>query len=119
MGGAAAPSSLARPKQPHYDHVTLLDTPMRLVFALLIVLPACTQLPALDGTIAPAQADAPFPDLVPLAPLIAQVNSNTATATTTAADVAPRIATLSARAARLRGPLIPAPVRTRMLRGVR
>ena len=89
---------------------------MRLVFALLIVLPACTQFPALNGTVAPALANAPFPDL---APLIAQINSNTATATTTAADVAPRIVTLNARAVRLRGPVIPAAVRTRMLRGVR
>ena len=87
---------------------------MRLVFALLIVLPACTQFPALDGTVAPALANAPFPDF---APLIAQINSNTAT--TTAADVAPRIVTLNARAVRLRGPVIPAAVRTRMLRGVR
>jgi len=95
---------------------------MRLAFALLALLatlPACAEFPALDGTISAEQANAPFPDLVPLAPLLAQASTATRGPALTEASLAPRIANLRARAARLRGPVIPAAARTRMLRGVR
>jgi hypothetical protein len=92
---------------------------MRLVFPLLLALSACSQFPELDGTIAPDQSNTPFPDLVPLAPLIAQAGVTNTAGATAAAGLSPRLANLRARAARLRGPVIPAPIRTRMLRGVR
>jgi hypothetical protein len=92
---------------------------MRFAVALLIALAACAEFPALDDTVPPAQARSDFPDLVPLAPLIAQAGAATSTAATAASDLSPRLAGLNARAARLRGPVIPAPVRTRMLRGIR
>ena len=108
---------------------TCESPPMRLVLAcslavclaLLSGLGACTQFPELDGTVAPTDADAPAPDLVPLAPLLAQANqgSDTASAAQSAQTaLTPRLAALRARADRLRGPVIPAAIRARMLRGV-
>lgn len=88
----------------------------------LFVLTACTEFPALEGTIAPAQANAPYPDLVPLAPLIAQANAGSAaqdSAQNAQAALDPRLAALRARAARLRGPVIPPAQAARMRRGVR
>ncbi|MEN8841513.1 MAG: hypothetical protein ABF254_04860 [Octadecabacter sp.] len=89
------------------------------LFALLAALPACTEFPELDGTVSQAQADAPFPDLVPLAPLLAQVNASSSAAEIANTNIDARLANLRARAARLRGPVIPAAIRARMLRGVR
>ncbi|WP_375280779.1 hypothetical protein, partial [Pseudooctadecabacter sp.] len=92
---------------------------MRLAFALPVVLVACTEFPELDQRITPELAAAPVPDLVPIAPLIAQANAAARVTEASASTLSGRIAALNARAARLRGPVIPAPVRTRMLRGVR
>lgn len=88
----------------------------------LFALSACTEFPALEGTIAPAQTNAPYPDLVPLSPLIAQANAGNAAqdgAQSAQSALEPRLAALRARAARLRGPVIPASQRARLLRGVR
>ncbi|SMX33249.1 hypothetical protein [Octadecabacter ascidiaceicola] len=95
---------------------------MRFAFALLAMLaalPSCSGFPELDGTVTPEQANAPFPELVPLAPLLAQANTSTGGTEAAITDLEPRLANLRARAARLRGPVIPAAIRTRMLRGVR
>ena len=91
---------------------------MRAVFILLIGLAACTEFPALDGTVPPAAANGP-PDLVPLAPLLAQANATDRGAADVQSALTPRLANLRARAARLRGPVIPPAARARMLRGVR
>jgi hypothetical protein len=89
------------------------------LFTLLAALPACTEFPELDGTIAPERANAPYPELVPLAPLLAQANTSSGAAELANTDIEPRLANLRARAARLRGPVIPSATRSRMLRGVR
>jgi len=95
---------------------------MRFTFALvtlLAALPACTEFPELDATVSPEAANAPHPDLVPLGPLLAQANTSTGAAEHANTNIEPRLANLRTRAARLRGPVIPAALRARMLRGVR
>ena len=98
---------------------------MRFALPFLFALPfclgltACAEFPQLDGTIAPEHSGADFPDLIPLAPLVAQASSANGTAITANADLSPRLASLAARANRLRGPVIPTAERTRMLRGIR
>jgi len=92
---------------------------MRLLLALFVTLAACAEFPALDGTVSPDVAANGFPDLVPIAPLVAQANAATSTAPATPANLSSRVAALNARAARLRGPVIPAPARGRLLRAIR
>lgn len=92
---------------------------MRFALPLLLALAACTEFPALDGTVAPADANAPYPDLVPLAPLLAQADANDRGAADVQAALNPRLAALRTRAARLRGPVIAPAIRDRMLRGIR
>jgi hypothetical protein len=94
---------------------------MRLILAispLIIALSACAEFLALDGTVSPAQANATFPDLVPIASLIQQANEDGSASTLAEAAISARIANLRARASRLRGPVIPSSARARMLRGV-
>lgn len=81
--------------------------------------PACTEFPALDGTVPPAQANGPYPDLVPLAPLVARANTSTGTLAEIEQSLTPRLAALRARADGLRGPVIPPAERERMTRTVR
>lgn len=69
-------------------------------FLPLVLLVACTELPDLDGTISPASKDAPFPELVPLDPLLATVPKGTAP---------PPDALLNARIAQHRARLGPLP----------
>jgi len=80
---------------------------------------SCAQFPELDNRMTPELANMSPPELVPLGPLIAQAGASNAGAGTAVEDMEPRLSALRARAARLRGPVIPAPVRSRMLRGVR
>lgn len=99
--------------------------PMRLavICALTLAgLTGCTQFPELDGTVSPAVANAPPPELVPLAPLLAQANSGQTTANSAEAAqqaLTSRLASLRARADRLRGPVLPAATRARMIRAMR
>lgn len=96
---------------------------MRLRLATLIAISglasACTQFPELDRAIGADVANAPPPALVPLAPLIAQANAADRGAAEVQTALSPRLSSLRNRAARLRGPVIPQPVRNRMLRGIR
>ncbi len=92
---------------------------MRLALLLVLSLAACAEFPELDGTISPAQQNGDFPALVPLAPLLARADASNSGAAQVETALSPRIANLRTRAARLRGPVIPPAVRTRMLRGVR
>lgn len=95
---------------------------MRLTLVLLPLLAslsACAEFPELDSTITPAQANAPFPELVPLASLVARADTNNSASANVEAAITPRLADLRARAARLRGPVIAPAIRDRMLRGVR
>ncbi|MGJ8611479.1 MAG: hypothetical protein ACSHWY_10305 [Octadecabacter sp.] len=92
---------------------------MRLAILLCLSLAACAEFPELDGTITPEQASGDFPALVPLAPLLARADASDNGAALIETALSPRIANLRTRAAGLRGPVIPAPARARMLRGVR
>lgn len=67
---------------------------MRIVMTL-VLLSACTPFPALQSTISDAARAAPYPALTPVPPLAQADNAE-------AAALAPRIAALQARAARLR-----------------
>ena len=80
---------------------------------------ACAEFPELDSRISPELANAPVPALLPLAPIVARADAAPRITPVTAQNIASRINTLNARAARLRGPVIASPIRTRMLRGVR
>ena len=111
---------LARPAPRAYGRANPVGPVfMRLAPLFLITIAACTEFPALDGTIPPRDANAPFPALVPLAPLVAQANAADRGAADVETALTPRLAALRARAARLRGPVIPPAVRARMVRGVR
>ncbi|AGI66823.1 hypothetical protein OAN307_c11210 [Octadecabacter antarcticus 307] len=89
-----------------------------LLATLLITLAACAEFPALDGSVLPTQANTPFPDMVPLASLIQRANANDNGAAMREAAITPRLASLRARASRLRGPVIATDARVRLLRGV-
>ncbi len=72
---------------------------MRLILAispLIIALSACAAFPALDGTVSPAHANAPFPDLVPIASLIQQANVDGSASALVEAAISGRIANLRA-----------------------
>jgi hypothetical protein len=88
----------------------------RFSLSLLTLLTACAQFPALDQIANQADHNAPYPALIPLAPLIAQANGLRGTAPDISVDG--RIATLNARAAALRGGIIDPATRARMQAGV-
>lgn len=88
----------------------------RLVPLLALSLAACTQFPELDARLTEADRTAPYPALVPLAPLLARADAASAAPV---ADLAGRLAALNARAAALRGPVIDAATTGRMAAGVR
>lgn len=71
------------------------------VLPLLLCLTACAELPALDGSVSPEALNAPYPALIPLDGLLADVS------TSSPAQAAQ--AELEGRAARLRGAAIPGP----------
>lgn len=89
---------------------------MRL-FALVLVLGmgGCVEFPALDGVVDDTTRNAPYPDLVPLGPILAQADA-AAPGRDPGAGILARAAALSARAARLRGPVIDGGTRARMER---
>lgn len=95
--------------------LALFRMPCRLL-VLMALLAACARFPVLDDMAANADAIAPFPRLIPLAPLIAQADA--------LANLPPppsqegRISALNARAAALRGPIIDPDTRARMQAGV-
>lgn len=93
--------------------------PALVLCTTLAALAACAEFPALEGRVTPAVADLPPPALVPLGPVLSRATTATQTTAATPADLSARVAALRSRAARLRGPVIPAATRARMLRGVR
>lgn len=89
---------------------------MRFAQLLLICgLGACAEFPSIDT---PLAVDTGFPQLTPLAPILAQAAQQGQIVQTTPDLLGGRIAALNTRAARLRGPVIAAPTLTRMRRGV-
>ena len=81
-----------------------------------LLLAACAQFPALDAALDAADRSAPFPDLVPIEPILAAADARTPTPQDLSLDV--RIAALEARAERLRGRPVAGPLRARLRQGV-
>lgn len=88
-------------------------------FAICLALSACATFPDLEGVGPTDIGRADYPALVPLAPLIAGATATQPGATAITTGLSGRVAGLRARAAALRGPVIAAPVRARMMRGLR
>lgn len=83
--------------------------------ALCLTLTACTQFPDLDGTISPALAEADYPALVPLDPLLASAIPATTDTAQTTQNLESRIASLRARARALQaGAVVDDGTRTRL-----
>ncbi len=87
-----------------------------ILLAATLLLAACAQFPALDATLEATDRSAPFPDLVPIEPILAAADARTAAPQDLSLDA--RIAALEARAARLRGRPVAGPLRARMRQGV-
>ena len=77
------------------------------------LLAACTQFPELDENLSPQARAAPFPELVPVEDLRAELTEARITNETTTSLEA-RVASLRARAARLRGTVIDRTSRNRL-----
>lgn len=95
---------------------------MRPIFVLIscaLVLGACAQPPVFDHPHGQPAAQSSPPDLVPLAPLLAQAEARSRTSAPVLADMNGRLAALRARAAGLRGPVIPSAQAARMRRAMR
>lgn len=88
------------------------------LMAALTLAGACTQFPALDRTVTPQLEAAEYPDLVPLAPVLASANAGGIEPEQTGATIDRRIAALKARAARLRGSVLSGAERQRLAKGL-
>jgi len=71
------------------------------LFLGVSLLAGCTQFPELDRTITPALEAAPYPDLVPIDPLLAKATAGRIDPLRTEAALTGRAANLEARAARV------------------
>jgi hypothetical protein len=76
------------------------------------MLVACTQVPALDARLTDADRAAPYPDLIDIAPVLAEVDARAAAPDLSGLDA--RIARLAARAAILRAPVLTVAERARL-----
>ena len=92
--------------------------PRRMILPLLLAVAGCTQFPALDRTITPQMEAAPYPDLVPLEPLLAQLQSTGTDPEATQAQLTARVDALRRRAARLRGSVLSGQERQRLAEGL-
>ena len=85
---------------------------------LLATLTGCTQFPALDETITPQMEAAPYPDLLPLGPVIAQTQAGAIDTAATETQLNARVSALRARAKRMRGSVLQGPERQRLAEGL-
>ena len=93
-----------------FVHLQTLDKPQTDAFPvtraailfLFLSVAACTQFPALDGTISPELENADFPDLVPIEPLLAGAAPVVANPVETTETLSARVAALRGRAEALR-----------------
>ena len=88
------------------------------VSLIVFGLAACTQFPQLDRTLTPALADADYPALVPVEPLLAQATQGQVNPEATQANLQGRVARLRARAARLRGSVLSGREKQRLAQGL-
>lgn len=93
---------------------------MRLTLSALALcaLTACTQFPQLDETVTPDLENADFPALVPLEPILANTRTAQRDNTQTQAVLEARVASLRARAARIRGSVLTGRERQRLAEGL-
>ncbi len=82
----------------------------------LMMAGACAPFPALENRVSADAARADFPQLVPLAPVLAAASSQAETTPPAAVD--DRVAALQARAAALRGAVVDPATRSRMQDGI-
>jgi hypothetical protein len=92
--------------------------PLAVLTLAALLCAGCTQFPQLDRTITPQLENAAYPDLVPLAPLVATATSGRLDQATTEADLLGRVARLKARAARLQGSVLTGRERQRLAQGL-
>jgi hypothetical protein len=90
--GAERGMTQARPPRPLSTIALLLGVSL---------LAGCTQFPELDRTITPELEAAPYPDLVPIDPLLAKATAGRIDPARTEAALTGRAANLEARAARV------------------
>lgn len=84
---------------------------------LVACLAGCAATPELNGRVRQSDPGAAYPDLVPLAPLLARADGLAASPQTSPAAITTmnnRVAGLKSRAARLRGPVVDGATRARM-----
>lgn len=92
---------------------------MRLPYWIILLgLAGCAPFPTLDARLPAADRSAPYPDLVPLAPLLAQNGSTARITPQSVTSFEARAALLRARANGLRAPVVDPATRVRMQRGV-
>lgn len=93
---------------------------VRLVFACALALSAvaCTQFPDLDGTVPASAEAADYPALVPLDPLLANIDAASTDAQATTGAINARVSRLKSRADRLRRGVLDSQTRSRMTTGV-
>lgn len=82
------------------------------------LLAGCADIPDLDDRLTPAAKAAPYPALVPVEPLLAETEQARQIDEDTAPDLQSRVASLRARAARLRRGVVDRGTRQRMDSGV-
>lgn len=89
-----------------------------LVLISLFSSAACTQLPELDGIVEPHIETAPYPDLLPLEPILAAASGSSLDPVREQNNLQARLAMLRARADRLRGSVLNGPEKQRLERGL-
>ncbi|KIN73188.1 hypothetical protein [Sulfitobacter guttiformis] len=80
---------------------------------------ACTQFPELDRTLTPELTSADYPNLVPIAPILAAAQTSAVEPALASAEIDARVTALKARAARLSGSVLSGPERQRLAQGFR
>ncbi len=98
------------------------NVPMkRALFSLTVAalaLTGCAQFPALERTITTELVNAPYPDLVPLAPILARAQEPGVDPARANTGLDARVSALKGRAARLRGSIFEGPARQRLGEGL-
>lgn len=87
-------------------------------FLPALALIGCTQFPELDGTVRPELENAPYPELVPLEPILASAQSIQVDPVQTESSLTARLAGLRARADVMRGAVISDAEKKRLGQGV-
>lgn len=84
--------------------------------AVCLALAACTEFPELDVAVPDSATKGPYPALLPMEQILA--GPEPTVSEETLGNMQSRVAALKARASRLRRPVVDAPTRARMRRGV-